>query len=68
MVGVFALWNIFSEYMEVLFATLGIQLGWIYDFMDNVPQIIFAIAIILLGIHLIRGKKKELNQLQDMNQ
>jgi len=67
-VGVFALWNIFSEYVEVLFETLGIQLGWIYDFMDNVPQIIFAIAIILLGIHLIRGKKKELNQLQDMNQ
>ena len=39
--------------------------SWIYDIIDNcswlLPQIILSLLLILLGIHLIRGKKAQLD-------
>ena len=34
----------------------------IWPLVDNIPQILIAIVIIIIGIKLIAGKKEELNE------
>ena len=59
-VGVSAIWNIFTDLLESSFRALGIDMNWFYIFANNVPQAVIGIIIIILGVYLIRGKKKEL--------
>lgn len=60
-VGVFLLWDNFTD-------LLGYFTGWsflydiIYSFTYRLPQLALAVIIILVGLKLIGGKKKELEQ------
>lgn len=64
-VGVSALWNILMDGLHQLIWSLGMEwLQGVLSVLYDVPQVVFAIAIIVLGIHLIKGKKKELEQIE----
>lgn len=58
-IGVYALMRIILDIL------VWIIPSWIYDIIDNcswlLPQIILSLLLILLGIHLIRGKKAQLD-------
>lgn len=62
--GVCILWNqmvhLLRSYMwKILPDSVA---GIISDFLYNVPQFVVAIALIAVGVHLIKGKKKQLEQ------
>lgn len=62
--GSFALWNMFIGYIYNMIGIFGNGFLWIYEIMSDIPRAVFAIAIILVGVYLIKGKKKELDQLE----
>lgn len=64
-VGASAVWNILMDFLESFFAIWDMDMGWFYQVSYKVPQFAFGIAIILIGIHLIRGKKKELYAIEE---
>lgn len=63
--GVSAIWDISMDLLESFLIAVGMNLDWFYRISYKMPQCAFGIAIILLGIHLIRGKKKELYAIED---
>lgn len=63
--GGFALWDTFANYIRDILDTLGVQSSWIYGILNDIPRTVFSIAIIMVGVYLIRGKKKELNQIEE---
>lgn len=58
-IGVFVLWNNMFDLLYRLLPDYISNLS--YDIGRKIPQIFIGFAIILLGIYLIRGKKKELD-------
>lgn len=62
-IGADMLLNNFNYYLAALFGWEIIGRFQIYT--DRLPQLVFAIVIILFGIYLIKGKKVELKQLED---
>ncbi len=63
--GASAIWDISMDLLESFLSAIGMDTEWLYSISYKMPQCIFGIAIILLGIHLIRGKKKELYEIED---
>lgn len=63
--GVSAIFDIVMQALESILNIMNIDMGWYYSISYNMPQCVFGIAIILLGIHLIRGKKKELYEIEE---
>lgn len=39
------------------------EMGWFLSFLYDIPQCVIAVLFIILGIHLIKGKKKELDSM-----
>ena len=60
-----AIFDIVMQVLESILNIMNIDMGWYYSISYNMPQFVFGIAIILLGIHLIRGKKKELYEIEE---
>ncbi len=65
LIGVSAIWNILCDYLDIILQMCGIQTDYLHRIYDKVPQLVFAIFIIWLGIYLIKGKKKELDSIED---
>lgn len=64
-VGISALWNILMDGLYQMIWNLRMEwLQGVLNILSDVPQVVFAIAIIILGIHLIKGKKKEFEQIE----
>ncbi len=63
--GVSAIFDIVMQVLESILNIMNIDMGWYYSISYNMPQFVFGLAIILLGIHLIRGKKKELYESEE---
>ena len=66
MLGITALWDIISDYIYLIFEMCGISMDYFYTVINRVPQFAFAILIIWFGLHLIKGKKKQLDAIEDM--
>lgn len=66
MLGITALWDIISDYIYMIFEMCGISMDYFYTVINRVPQFAFAILIIWFGLHLIKGKKKQLDAIEDM--
>lgn len=63
LIGISALWNIFMDILTRGLEYLGIEVGWLYEVTYKLPQCAIAVAIIILGIYLIKGKKKKLEEI-----
>ena len=59
-VGAIILWQNFSKFIINFIPERIWDLIW--PLVDNIPQILIAIVIIIIGIKLIAGKKEELNE------
>lgn len=64
LLGLSVLWNNVNDILQSMFPWF---MDKIYTITDTVPRTIVAIAVIWLGIHLIRGKKRELGQMDQQN-
>lgn len=68
--GSYAIWdmlmnyirNYLSEYFEIFAVSL------FYYVLADVPRFAFSIAVILAGVYLIKGKKKELDKLEEASE
>lgn len=60
-VGVMILWQNFWSFLYAIFPHAW--MAWISNISHQVPRVVFAIVIIYVGIRLIMGKKKELDQI-----
>ncbi|MCI8484321.1 MAG: hypothetical protein HFH41_08280 [Lachnospiraceae bacterium] len=58
--GIVMLWNNFMGYLHWL-----IPSEFYWNIMDGVPQILISVLLILGGIRLIQGKKKELEKKEE---
>lgn len=58
--GICILWNYVTDYLCWL-----IPNEFYWAFMSNIPQLFIAVLLIIGGVYLIRGKKKELDQKTD---
>ncbi len=65
LIGVSAVWNIFCDYLNSILEMCGIDTSQLYYIFDKVPQLVFAVLIIWLGVYLIKGKKKELDAIEE---
>jgi TM2 domain-containing membrane protein YozV len=64
-IGASILWNNIFEFISI---TMPEEVRYaFYRFGDTFPQIIIGSAIIVLGVYLIRGKKKELDSADKFN-
>ena len=63
LVGGIAIWNMFVDFMDGIIAISGLNFSWAIEIADSVPRLVFSVAIIVVGVLLIRGKKKELDQM-----
>lgn len=63
--GVSAIWITLMDLLKSCLNALGLDMEWYYQISYRIPQCVFGIAVILLGIHLIRGKKKELYAIEE---
>lgn len=61
--GFTVLWNNFFDIFSYMLPDEFRNL--LYSFGHNLPQLVIGVAIILFGIHLIRGKKQELDDLEE---
>lgn len=59
-IGISSLWTNFSNVLYEIFPERYYQI--LHGFFYNVPQFLISIAFIVLGIYLIKRKKKELDQ------
>ncbi len=64
-IGVVILWNNLGSFLRWLLPTEALSCYW--QFMDRVPQLVVAGLLIAGGVWLIRGKKKELDEEEDMD-
>lgn len=58
--GIAMLWNNLMDYLRWLIPS---ELYW--NIMDGVPQVLISILLILAGLRLIQGKKKELDKKEE---
>ena len=65
LVGVSAIWDIICDYIETILNMCGIDTSYLYRIFDKVPQLAFAILIIWLGVYLIKGKKQQLDSIEE---
>lgn len=65
LIGATSIWNIISDMLRELLYALGVDMNYYWDTFHKVPQLVFAILIIWLGVYLIKGKKKQLDSIED---
>ena len=65
LIGVSAVWNILCDYLESILQMFGFDTSYLYSIFYKVPRLAFAVLIIWLGIYLIKGKKKELDAIEE---
>lgn len=66
--GSCALLNTFAGYICQILEILGFSTDMVYGFFNDLPRTVFSIAIIVAGVYLIKGKKKELSQLEEISE
>ena len=59
-IGVAMLWDYTMDYLRWLIPN---EIYW--DIMDSVPRVGVSVLLIIGGLHLIRGKKRELDQKEE---
>ncbi|MCM1162318.1 MAG: hypothetical protein NC412_14015 [Roseburia sp.] len=68
--GSYAIWDMFMNYIRnylgVYFETVAVSL--LCHVLSDVPRFAFSIAVILAGVYLIKGKKKELDKLEEASE
>lgn len=68
LIGASALWNIIMNSLWNMLINLGYNVEWIGELSRTVPQCIIAIALIVFGVYLFKGKKIELTGQQEEKQ
>lgn len=64
--GTCGVWSLFREYIFKLVTNLSEQnMEILHSLVDGVPRFAFSILVIVIGILLIKGKKKELEESKD---
>lgn len=63
--GSYAIWEMFMGYMYDFVNDYMQRFRWLYSALMDMPRFVFSVAIILVGVYLIKGKKKELDQLEE---
>lgn len=66
--GSYAIWEMFMEYMYDFVNDYMQRFRWLYSTLRDMPRFAFSVAIILAGVYLIKGKKKELDQLEEVSE
>ena len=61
-IGCYSIWVFFFNLVSNIPGLSNGYLDKIADIANNAPQLIFGVAIVVAGIWLIRGKKKELDK------
>ncbi len=64
--GSYAIWDMFMNYVYDLVNDYMRRFIWLYSVLRDMPRFVFSVAIILAGVYLIKGKKKELDQLEEI--
>lgn len=64
-IGVATIWNIITRPISSMFdwmieSRFAPYVGWIYDAFASLPRLVISCVIILVGVRLITGKKKQL--------
>lgn len=62
--GCYAIWEMFMNYLYDFVNDYMQSFRWFYSVLRDMPRFVFSVAIILAGVYLIKGKKKELDQLE----
>ena len=65
LIGAVSLWKVAMRIIEDIFNSFDISCDGLYIISNDIPQIFFAALAIYVGVMLIKGKKKEL---EDKNQ
>lgn len=66
LIGVSALWRMVTDFIYDLASYINpVFRDGIYNVISNVPQCLIAILLIYIGIKMIRGKKIELDQIEE---
>ncbi len=64
LLGVGQLWNYFSSAVYNLIP--GEYWDSIYPVVSKIPQVVISVLLVVVGVAMIRGKKRELNQAPDV--
>ena len=67
-IGACAIWNIVTDVFEDIISALGFNMNIFYSITYGLPQAVVAVALIILGIYLIKGKKEELDKEDNKNE
>lgn len=63
--GCYAIWEMFMRYLYDFVNEYMHRFYWLYSALKDMPRFAFSVAIILAGVYLIKGKRKELEQLEE---
>lgn len=63
--GCYAIWEMFMSYLYDFVNEYMHRFYWLYSALKDMPRFAFSVAIILAGVYLIKGKRKELEQLEE---
>lgn len=66
--GSYAIWEMFMEYMRDFVIEYMRSFTWLYHVLMDMPRFVFSVLIIFAGVYLIKGKKKELDQLEGIGE
>ncbi len=66
--GSYAIWEMFMEYMRNFVIEYMRGFTWLYHLLMDMPRFVFSVVIIFVGVYLIKGKKKELDQLEEIGE
>ena len=67
LIGAVSLWKVAMRIISDIFDSFNISCEGLYIISDDVPQIFFAALAIYVGVMLIKGKKKELEDENKQN-
>ena len=65
LIGASVIWGEISDWMISILSMLGIDAEYLWRFFNSVPQCAIAVLMILLGIRLIKGKKQQLDAIEE---
>lgn len=65
LIGVSSIWNFISDIIWDIMNALGVDMNYFYSSINSIPRLVFAILIIWLGVYLIKGKKQQLDKIED---
>ena len=67
LIGCAGIWQLVTHWVSRILSSLGISDSIWYEITRNVPQVVFSVIIIYIGVQLIKGKKKELEDKEAAN-